>query len=153
MFLSRKLFWYLDQSTRLNVKTVDFRKDRSGFPEITAVHVAPVQVGHLPVDPGHEGALVGAELQRGEGRVGVVQPDEDSGRVTRLKTVTVLLRQSLLSHLIMQNLPEVSGSGNVLVLVEKYFLIVVVGVFVSEDPVSSSVHSYLSSQPWRIVKY
>ena len=50
---SRKLVCYLDQSTRLHVKTGYFREDGGGFLEITAVHVASIQVGHLPVNPGH----------------------------------------------------------------------------------------------------
>ena len=50
---SRKLVWDLDQSTRRHVKTGYFREGGSCFLEIAAVHVASVQVGHLPVNPGH----------------------------------------------------------------------------------------------------
>ena len=137
---------YLDQSTRLDVQTVYFREDRSSFPEIAAVHVTSVQVRHLPVHPAHlttpdtitslinnlwlRVILVGAELQRIACRVRVIQPYEDSGRV---------------GHLILQNLPEVSRCWNVSVVIEKYFLIVVVRVFEFKDPVSSSVDLYLPS--------
>ena len=76
----------LDQAGRLaEAQTVDLLEDGGGLLEATAVHVAPGQVGHLPVHPGHGGAHVGAQLLRGRRRVGVVEADESHSCVSLLK--------------------------------------------------------------------
>ena len=67
----------LDQAGGLaEAQTVDFLEDGGGLLEATAVHVAPGQVGHLPVHPGHGGAHVGAQLQRRRLLMRVVYAEE-----------------------------------------------------------------------------
>ena len=60
--------------------------------------------------------------------MGVIQPNEDSRGVCGL---------------ILENLPEVSRHRDVFLLKEKHFLLVVVLVFVLEDPASPGVDLYL----------
>merc|ERR1712113_992882 len=55
--------------TRRHVKTGYFREGGSCFLEIAAVHVASVQVGHLPVNPGHLSTPTWMKMQSSVGVV------------------------------------------------------------------------------------
>ena len=66
-------------------EAVDLLEGGGGLREVTAVHVAPGEVGHLPVHPGHGGAHVGAQLLGGLGGVRVIESDEGHRRVGFLK--------------------------------------------------------------------
>ena len=76
----------LDQAGGLaETEAVDLLEGGGGLREVTAVHVAPGEVGHLPVHPGHGGAHVGAQLQWHRLLVGVVHAKESHRGVGRLK--------------------------------------------------------------------
>ena len=76
----------LDEAGGLSeAEAVDLFEGGCGLREVTAVHVAPGEVGHLPVHPGHGGAHVSAQLLRGLGGVGVVKTNEGHSRVGFLK--------------------------------------------------------------------
>ena len=54
----------LDEARGLSeAEAVDLLEGGSGLRVVTAVHVTPGEVSHLPVHPGHGGAHVGAQLQ------------------------------------------------------------------------------------------
>ena len=76
----------LDEARGLSkAEAVDLLEGGSGLREVTAVHVAPGEVSHLPVHPGHGGAHVSAQLCGGLRGVGVVKADEGHSRVGLLK--------------------------------------------------------------------
>ena len=76
----------LDQAGGLaEAEAVDLLEGGGGLPEVTAVHVAPGEVGHLPVHPGHGRAHVGAQLKRHRLFVGVVHAKEGHRSVGWLK--------------------------------------------------------------------
>ena len=135
---SRKLVCDLDQSSRRNVKTGYFREDGSRLLEIAAVHVASVKVRHLPVNPGHLSTstgmeseeneisssyfvfriLVSTELCRSPGHVGIIQTNEDSGRVCGLQSgnhPSIQYSHQIIHHFLSPDPAE--PSSNTLVLV------------------------------------
>ena len=76
----------LDEAGGLSeAEAVNLLEGGCSLREVTAVHVAPGEVGHLPVNPGHGGAHVGAQLQRHRLLVGVVHAKEGRSRVGRLR--------------------------------------------------------------------
>ena len=66
-------------------EAVDLLESGSGLREVTAVHVAPGEVSHLPVHPGHGGAHVSTQLQWHHLLVRVVHAKEGCGSVGSLR--------------------------------------------------------------------
>ena len=136
---SRKLVCYLDQSTRLHVKTVDFREDGGCFLEVTAVHVASVQVRHLPVHPGHLSTPVGAELQGSQALVRIVETNEHRSRI---------------GISLSENFPEEPRCWDILVFIEKDVFLIVVNITVLKDPMSAGVDiNFLAKTEDQIIVY
>ena len=95
----------LQQSGGRQSERSNLREDGGGFLEITAVHVASVQVGHLPVNPGHLSTPVRTELQGSPALVRIVQTDEHRSRI---------------GFCLSENLPEQPRGWKILVFIEKY---------------------------------
>ena len=66
-------------------EAVDLLESGGSLFEVTAVHVAPGEVSHLPVHPGHGGAHVSAQLQWHHLLVRVIHAKEGRSSVCSLR--------------------------------------------------------------------